>query len=31
VNPGEIAVGAGKMIELRLLADPEDAKRHHAH
>lgn len=31
VNPGEIAVGAGELVELRLLADPEDAVRHHAH
>jgi len=31
VNPGEIAVGAGEVIELRLLADPEDAVGHDAH
>jgi hypothetical protein len=31
VNPGEIAVGARKMIELRLPADREDAQGHHAH
>jgi len=31
VNPGEIAVGAGELIELRLLADPEDANGHYAH
>lgn len=31
VDPGKIAVGAGKMIALRLLSDPEDPKSHHAH
>jgi hypothetical protein len=25
VNPGQIAAGAGKLIELSLLPDPEDA------
>jgi hypothetical protein len=28
VNPGEIAIGAGEVIQLRLLADPEDAEGH---
>jgi hypothetical protein len=31
VNPGEIAVGAGEVVELSLLADPEDAVGHDAH
>ena len=31
VNPGEIAVGAGEVVELGLLADPEDAVGHDAH
>lgn len=31
MNPGEIAVGTGKVVELGLLADSEDAKGHHAH
>src|SRR3984893_18553536 len=31
VNPREVAVGACELIELRLLADPEDAVGHHAH
>lgn len=31
MNPGQIAVGAGKVIELRLLSDPENAVGHHAH
>ena len=31
VNPGEIAVGAGEVVELGLLADPEDADGHDAH
>jgi hypothetical protein len=31
MNPGEIPVRAGEVIELRLLADPEDAESHHAH
>src|ERR1700756_3056214 len=31
MNPGEIAVGAIEVVELGLLADPEDTKRHHAH
>ena len=31
VNPREVAVGAGELVELRLLADPEDAVRHDAH
>ncbi len=31
VDPGEIAVGAGEVVELGLLADPEDAVGHDAH
>jgi len=31
VNPCQIAVGAGKVVELGLLADPEDAVGHDAH
>ncbi len=31
VDPGEIAVGAGEVVELSLLADPEDAVGHDAH
>ena len=31
VDPGEIAVGAGEIVELSLLADPEDAVGHDAH
>src|SRR5262252_1379024 len=31
MNPGKIAVGTGEVIELGLLADPEDAESHHAH
>ena len=31
VNPGEVAVGAGEVVELGLLADPEDAVGHDAH
>ena len=31
VNPGQIAVGAGEVVELSLLADPEDAEGHDAH
>ena len=31
VNPGKIAVGAGEIVELSLLADPEDAIGHYAH
>src|SRR5579863_6892436 len=31
VNPGEIAVGAGEVVELGLLSDPEDAVGHDAH
>jgi hypothetical protein len=31
VNPGQIAVGAGKVVKLGLLADPEDAVSHDAH
>ncbi len=31
VNPGEIAVGAGEVVELGLLAHPEDAVGHDAH
>ncbi len=31
VDPGEIAVGAGEIVELGLLADPEDSVGHDAH
>ena len=31
MNPGEIAVGASEVVELGLLADPEDAVGHDAH
>jgi hypothetical protein len=31
VDPGEIAVGAGEVVELRLLPDPEDPVGHDAH
>ncbi len=31
MDPGEIAVGAGEVVELSLLADPEDAVGHDAH
>jgi hypothetical protein len=31
VNPCQIAVGAGEVVELGLLADPEDAVGHDAH
>ena len=31
VDPGQIAVGAGEIVELGLLADPEDAVGHDAH
>ena len=31
VNPGKIAVGARELVELGLLADPEDAVGHDAH
>lgn len=31
VNPGEVAIGTGEMVELGLLADPEDAKGHNTH
>ena len=31
MDPGEIAVGAGEVVELGLLADPEDAVGHDAH
>lgn len=31
VDPGKIAVGAGEIVELSLLADPEDAIGHDAH
>lgn len=31
MNPGEIAVGAGEVVELSLLADPEDAVGHDTH
>jgi len=31
LNPGEIAVGASEVVELGLLADPEDAVGHDAH
>jgi hypothetical protein len=31
VNPGEIAVGAGELVELRLLTDPEDTVGHYTH
>jgi len=31
VDPGEIAVGAGEVVELGLLADPENAVGHDAH
>ena len=31
MNPGEIAVGAGEVVELGLLADPENAVGHDAH
>jgi len=31
VNPCEVAVGAGEVVELSLLADPEDAEGHDAH
>jgi hypothetical protein len=31
VNPGEVAVGAGEVVELGLLADSEDAVGHDAH
>lgn len=31
MNPGEIAVGAGEVVELGLLANPEDAVGHNAH
>src|SRR5215472_11787488 len=31
MNPCKIPVGTGKMVELGLLADPEDAECHHAH
>src|ERR1700678_659157 len=30
-DPGEIAVGAGEVVELGLLADPEEAVGHNAH
>jgi hypothetical protein len=31
VSPGEVAVGAGELVELCLLADPEDSICHPAH
>lgn len=31
MNPDEIAVGAGELVELRLLANPEDAQGHDTH
>ena len=31
MNPGEIAIGAREVVELRLLADPENTEGHHAH
>lgn len=31
MNPGEVSVGAGDVVELRLLADPENAVGHDAH
>lgn len=31
VDPGEIAIGAGEVVELSLLADPEDSVGHDAH
>src|SRR5271156_733669 len=31
VDPGEVAVGAGEVVELGLLADPEDAVGQNAH
>ncbi len=31
VDPGEVAVGAGEIVELSLLAHPEDAVGHDAH
>ena len=31
VDPGEVAVGAGEVVELGLLADPEDAVGHDGH
>jgi hypothetical protein len=31
MNPREVAIGAGELIELRLLANPEDAIGHYAH
>ena len=31
MDPGEVAVGAGEVVELSLLSDPEDAEGHDAH
>lgn len=31
MNPGQVAVGAGEVVELGLLANPEDAEGHDAH
>ena len=31
VNPGEIAIGVGEVVELGLLADPENAEGHDTH
>ena len=31
MNPGEVAVGAGEVVELSLLADPENSVGHDAH
>ena len=31
MNPGEMAIAAAEMIELRLLSDPEDSERQKTH
>ncbi len=31
MDPGQVAVGAGEVVKLGLLAYPEDAQRHHTH